>query len=468
MAVGREFGPYTLLRKLARGGMADIFLARRRHEVGDELCVIKMMLPHTLRNPRAIKLFLGEARLITHLEHPNIVRIQVLDRVDNYFFIAMEYIPGETAFHLLHQACEARRPVRPEEAAGIVWQTCQGLHYAHELCDDRGQPLRLVHRDISPSNLMISYDGQVKILDFGIAAAVSRSRDLPPNRTLGKYGYMSPEQYRGQVVDRRSDIFSLGVVLWELCTGSALFPGSDPAQIRRAALEGRILTPREVNLNVPEALESVAMVALERDPKRRFRDAAEMGLALQEACGEALADEARLSQMLREIFGPERERMSRAGEVGAELELETLLFDDLGTSDGEALRPEAQPLRRRVLRPATLAWLILSLLLIGAALALRLLVDAMDPVRPPRTEPAPQEGTIQVDSNPRGAAIFLNGRDTGLVTPAELRRIPLATDQDIELRRAGYMPFRSRVRLENDAPRRISAALVREPKAPRK
>ncbi len=468
MAVGREFGPFTLLRKLARGGMADIFLARRRQETGTELCVIKMMLPHTLRNPRAIKLFLGEARLITHLAHPNIVRIQVLDRVDNYFFIAMEYIPGETAFHLLHQACEARRPVRPEEAAGIVWQTCQGLHYAHELCDDRGQPLRLVHRDISPSNLMISYDGQVKILDFGIAAAVNRSRDLPPNRTLGKYGYMSPEQYRGQAVDRRSDIFSLGVVLWELCTGSALFPGNDPAQIRRAALEGRITTPREVNLNVPEALEGVVMVALERDPKRRFQDAAEMGLALQAACGGTLADEARLSQMLREIFGPERERMSRAGEVGAELELETLLFDDLGTSEGEALRPEGQPLRRRVLRPATLAWLILSLLLIGAALTLRLLVDAMDPIRPERAEPVAQEGSIQVDSNPRGAAILLNGRDTGLTTPAELRRIPLGAEQDIELRRAGYVPYRSRVRLENDAPRRISAALVPEPKAPRK
>jgi serine/threonine-protein kinase len=469
VAVGREFGGFTLLRKLARGGMADIFLARRRQQDKEELCVIKMLLPHTLRNPRAIKLFLNEARLVARLNHPNIVRIHTLDRVDNYFFIAMEYIAGETAFHLLHQACAARRPVRPAEAAGIVWQACQGLHYAHELCDDRGRALGLVHRDISPSNLMISFDGQVKILDFGIAAAVERSRGKSERRTLGKYGYMSPEQYRGEALDRRSDIFSLGVVLWELCTGSALFPGNDPMAITRAAHENRIPSPREFNLDISPALESAVLVALERDPKRRFQSATEMGLALREACGAIVEDGAALAEMLRAIFGPDRERLSRAGEIGQELLLETLLFDDLGTSESDALpQPRSGPPRRSVLRPSTIAWLILSVLLIGAALTLRLLIDAMDPVRPAPAAADAKVGVIQVDSNPRGAAIFLNGRETGMATPAELRSIPLFSDQDIELRHPNHLPFRSRVRLEDTTPRRISAVLVPKPKAKRR
>ncbi len=408
MAVGRHFGPYTLQRKLARGGMADIFLATRRAEDGEELCVIKMMLPSSLRDPRALKLFLGEARLAARLEHPNIVRILERDRVDDYYFIAMEYVPGETLYHLLHQAAHCERPVRPDEAAAIVVQACNGLTFAHAMTDVRGQALNLVHRDVSPSNLILSYEGKLKILDFGIAATDTRPLDIPKGKAFGKHGYMSPEQCRGGKLDRQSDIFSLGVVFWELLTGRSLFPSRDPKAIMAKVLAGDIPPPTSVRPDISATLERAVLRSLSPAPRDRYKDARSMALAIGETYIDApMPDESDLAAMMVDLFGERRARLSEQGDVGEEIELATLLFDDLEAERrvrGERPSPRREPTRRRsVLSRTTIVLLALAVVLFGVALGVVAWVEIgwhgeendSGKARRPR-------GAVMVDSTPNG------------------------------------------------------------------
>lgn len=463
MAVGRQFGPYTLLRKLARGGMADIFLARRRTDQGEELCVIKMLLPTSVRNPRAWKLFLGEARLAALLDHPNIVRIYDLDRVDNYYFISMEYVAGETLFGMLHMAAKNQRPMRPYEVATIIRHACSGLAYAHGMADPAGKPLNLVHRDISPSNIMLSYDGEVKILDFGIAAAATRTAGFREGKALGKHAYMSPEQVQGHNLDLRSDIFSLGIVFWELATGAALFPGRDPRPVMQTILSGVVTPPTAVNPDIPIALEQVILKSLSLEAKDRYQSAHEMGAAIEEAAQGRLVPDSHLGALLSELYGKRHGRLSRKGEVGEEVELETLLFDDL----------EAQPPERtaetRVKKwwkpsPGMTALLVVILVLLAGAIGFWF---ASQPSYPgtQSADPGGQGvllGSIQVDSSPRGARIVLNGDDTGKTTPAVLPDIPVGTELQVELKRKGYEPWSGRVLLESQEPRRINAVLNRK------
>jgi len=460
LAVGTQFGPFTLLRKLARGGMADIFLARRRTDQEDELCVIKMMLPKSLRNPQALKLFLGEARLASQLDHENIVRILKLDRVDDYYFIAMEYVPGETIFHLIHQAAHARRPIQPLEAAAIVHQAAAGLANAHALTDKDGAPLNIVHRDISPSNIILSYDGIVKILDFGIAAAKTRTAGFPEGKALGKFSYMSPEQCTGEKVDRRSDLFSLGIVFWELSTGAALFHGADKRAIVASISSGYTPRPRSVNLNIPEPLEEIIMRSLATSPKSRFQSGWEMAEAIEKACDGRLPSREDLSEMMIELFSKRRARLSRIGDVGEEIELETLLFDDLDAAP-PARKEEKKKRKLTVLSRGTIILLIVASLLLIGAVGLRVYLSRDHPQKPDglpvNSEVA--EGVIDVDSSPRGAIISINGEETDKKTPASISGVPLDADIEVGLSRKGYETWFGKVRLEENSQRRIYAVL---------
>ena len=395
MAVGRQFGSYTLLRKVARGGMADIFLARRRTNQGEELCVIKMLLPTSLRNPRAWKLFLGEARLAALLEHPNIVRIYDLDRVDNYYFISMEYVAGETLFGMLHRSVKNQRPLQPYEVAAIIRHSCTGLAYAHGMTDPAGNPLNLVHRDISPSNIMLSYDGQVKILDFGIAAAATRTAGFREGKALGKHAYMSPEQCQGHDLDRRSDIFSLGIVFWELATGAALFPGRDPRKVMKTILSGEVRPPSSANPDIPAPLEQVILRALALEPKDRFQTAHEMGEAIDENAQGRLPPDTELGGLLAELYGKRRGRLSKKGEVGEEVELETLLFDDLEAQPPERI-DEAKSKGWWKPSPGKTALLVVILLLLGGA------VGFWIATRPPGRNCGPRRAQHVARNHPGG------------------------------------------------------------------
>jgi hypothetical protein len=385
--------------------------------------------------------------------------------VDNYYFISMEYVAGETLFSMLHQSIKNHRLLHPYEVAAVMHQSCTGLAYAHEMTDPKGTPLNLVHRDISPSNIMLSYDGQVKILDFGIAAAATRTAGFREGKALGKHAYMSPEQCQGANLDRRSDIFSLGIVFWELVTGAALFPGRDPRSVMATILSGQVQPPGSINPHLPTPLGQVILRALALDPQDRYQTAHKMGAAINEAAGGRLPKEAELGVLLSELYGKRRARLSKLGEVGEEVDLETLLFDDL----------EAQPPERTDEAVKSKWWRLspgMTVLLVAVVLLLAGAVGFLVARTPPGSErPAAADrpearkevlGSIQVDSSPRGAAVFLNGDDTGQKTPALLTRVPVDVELKVGLRLRGFESWSGRVLLESEELRRINAVLTRK------
>jgi len=267
--------------------MAEIFLACEQGRGGlERLVVIKRVLPHLQENPGFIEMFLREARIMARLSHPNVVQIHELGRdSEGSDFIALEYIQGLTARELMKAAERSGAPMPIEVAVSIVIQACRGLHAAHELCDLQGQPMGLVHRDVSPNNLMITPDGHVKIVDFGIAKPTAGDDIQTYTGSLkGKFSYMSPEQCRNEPLDRRTDIFTMGIVLWELVTGKRLFKRESEMEMLKAVTEGDIPLPSEIQESVPGVFEFVIFKALERDQEGRFATAEEMRLALVEAC----------------------------------------------------------------------------------------------------------------------------------------------------------------------------------------
>ncbi len=276
---GIPFGSYVLSRRLARGGMAEVFLAHQRGPEGFARQVaLKRILPHLLDSADFVRMFLDEARLAARLSHPNVVHIYELGKVAEHYFIAMEFVDGVHAGRLLQWA--EHTPLPPTLVARIGAYACAGLHYAHELRDGNDRPLKLVHRDVSPPNLMISYDGGVKLVDFGIAKAVSHVEQTRPGVVKGKFAYMSPEQTVGRKLNGRSDVYSLALVLWELLAGRAAVRRDDPVEGMRQIRDGKIARIEDVRRDIPPALAAALGMALSSDPAERA-SAAELGTALE-------------------------------------------------------------------------------------------------------------------------------------------------------------------------------------------
>jgi len=276
---GIPFGNYTLLRRIARGGMAEVFVARQKGIDGfDRLVAIKRILPHLLDDKSFVGMFQEEARLAARLSHPNIVHIYDFGKVEEHFFIAMEFMHGVHTGDLIRRAEKQLMPMAL--AARIGADACAGLHYAHNRRNERGTSLKLVHRDISPPNLLVSYDGVVKIVDFGIAKAVSSIEQTRPGVVKGKYAYMSPEQTMGQALDGRSDVFSLGIVLWELISGKPAVTRTDQVLAMKTIRDGKVGAVEDARLGVPPELAEALAGALHKDPKKRS-DARTFGNALE-------------------------------------------------------------------------------------------------------------------------------------------------------------------------------------------
>ncbi len=282
---GIKFGQYVLLRRLARGGMAEVFLAQQRGLEGfDRRVAVKRILPHLVDSPDFIKMFLSEARLAAQLTHPNIVHIYDFGKVDGDYFIAMEYVDGVHAGQLFRLG-ERGNP-RPERlpaslVARIGADAAAALHYAHELRGPNGKPLGLVHRDVSPANLMVSFDGTVKLCDFGIAKAAALSDQLTnPGHVKGKYAYMSPEQTTGGPLDGRSDVFSLAIVLWELIAGKTIVGRNDTVEAMRAIRDGKLEPLDKAAPDTPRPLVDALQWALETRRHKRAT-AADLAQALE-------------------------------------------------------------------------------------------------------------------------------------------------------------------------------------------
>ncbi|NNB84532.1 protein kinase domain-containing protein [Corallococcus exiguus] len=337
------YGSYQLLKRLATGGMAQIYLARRPgSDAPDKLLVLKRILPHLSENDEFVRMFLDEARIAARLAHPNVVQIYDLGAEGDTFFIAMEYIHGVDARRLWKRSETAGRPLPVPLVCRILLEACAGLDYAHKKTDAAGRPLGIVHRDVSPQNILVTFDGGVKVVDFGIAKAADQATVTRSGVLKGKYSYMSPEQAAGQRVDRRSDVFALGVVLHELLTGGRLFKRHSDMLTLSAVAECNVPAPSQVAPRVPAELDVIVLKALAKEPDARFQHAQELQRALEgwlasqpQPCGTA----ADLAGYMGELYADRLTEEARSGEVQV-------------TDEEAGVAPAPAP-RRSVMRPAT-------------------------------------------------------------------------------------------------------------------
>ena len=277
------FGRYELIKKIATGGMAEIFLARQAGIEGfEKLLVLKRILPHLAENEEFVEMFLHEARVAVRLNHPNVVQIYDLGEEGGSYFIAMEYIHGEDARRIWRTCEKAGMNLPIPLACRIAMDAAAGLYYAHQRCDASGRPLNIIHRDISPQNLLVSFEGSVKVVDFGIAKAADQATQTRSGVLKGKYSYMSPEQASGLEIDQRTDQFALGIVLHELLTFQRLFKRSNEIQTLTAVADCQVAPPSSINSNVAPELDAIVMKALAKNPDDRFSDLQEFQLAIEE------------------------------------------------------------------------------------------------------------------------------------------------------------------------------------------
>ncbi len=278
-----KFGKYTLLKNINTGGMAEILLAIHVGVEGfEKLTAIKRILPHLSQNQEFVSMFIGEAKLAAQLTHQNIVHIYDFGRIEESYYIAMEYVRGKNIRELLQQCRYKGVGINIPLALDIIGAVCRGLDYAHRKCGLNSEPLNIVHRDINPQNIIISYEGEVKLVDFGIAKAAMHSQETKVGVLKGKVSYMSPEQISGQPLDNRSDIFSLGIVLYELVTGCRLFKGNSEVDTMLKVKQAQIPPPQKINPKVTRKLERVILKALAKDRAERYQSAAELHTDIQE------------------------------------------------------------------------------------------------------------------------------------------------------------------------------------------
>ena len=302
---GTPVGKYVVRRKLAEGGMAEIYLASLSGPEGFEKdVVIKRIRSYLASDPAFVEMFKAEARVASRLNHANIVQIFDFGKHEDSWYIAMEYVRGRSLWDLRKRSRERMTAVPPTLVAHIGSEVARGLHYAHKL-KLSGRPLGLVHRDVTPHNVLLSYEGAVKLTDFGIAK--DGSRLTSPGTLKGKFAYMSPEQARGDEVDARTDVFALGIVLWEMLTGARLFVSDSDVATLRAVQEGVIVPPARLNPEVRPELDAAVMRALERDRSKRFQTAQELERALRQFVLRSAesVDETDPGAFLRRLFAAE-------------------------------------------------------------------------------------------------------------------------------------------------------------------
>lgn len=297
----RRVGRYLLCDQIGSGGMATIHLARLLGPEGFSRTVaVKQLHPQFAQNPEFVAMFLDEARLAVRIRHGNVISPIDIVATGSELFIVMDYVNGESLAALLRATNE---PLAPPIACAILVQVLLGLHAAHEATREQGESLGLVHRDVSPQNILVGQDGVARVLDFGIAKAAARSQTTEEGKLKGKIGYMAPEQLRLEPIDRRADLFTAGIVLWEALTGSGLFVADALGASVELILRGEIAPPSSLNPAVKPELDAVVARALAREPSERFQDAKSMATALQEATAPASTLE--VIHWIEKIAGPE-------------------------------------------------------------------------------------------------------------------------------------------------------------------
>ncbi len=309
---GAQVGRYRLFDRLAVGGMAELFLGFTQSMHGfEKMVVLKRILPQFAENPDFVRMFLDEARLAATLDHPNIAHVYDIGEHDGSYFFSMEYVHGQSLLRVMRAVTKARRPLPLEHSLNVIIGTCSGLHYAHEKVGLDGTPLGIVHRDVSPPNLILTYDGTVKVVDFGIAKAATAKSNTAVGTLKGKIPYMAPEQCRSEPLDRRSDIFSIGIILYELTVGRRLFQAETEIAIIQTITSGGFPPPTSVHPSYPGELEAIVMRALQLNPDARYSTARDLQIDLEEFAREykLSISSARLASFMEELFDEDARRM---------------------------------------------------------------------------------------------------------------------------------------------------------------
>jgi serine/threonine-protein kinase len=313
---GSRLGDSELLVRIGRGGMATVWVAREQGRGGseDRLVAIKAMLPELAEETEFVRMFLDEVRLVRSIRHPNVVNVYDVGEHDGVMWMSMEWVEGESLHTVIAEAGK-RRAIPPEMAVRVIADAAAGLHAAHELRDENAAPRGVVHRDISPHNILIGTNGAVKLVDFGVAKAVGRvSEATRAGQLKGKFGYMSPEQARGKAIDRRSDLFALGIVLFELTTSRRLFRGETDIETLKLVISSRVPPPTSLDARYPPELERIVMRALERNPQARYQTAAELEADLRQylKSQRIVVAQSGIAGLLKRVVGERIEQRRRA------------------------------------------------------------------------------------------------------------------------------------------------------------
>ncbi|MGZ3459023.1 MAG: serine/threonine protein kinase [Archangium sp.] len=510
------FGKYLLLRKIASGGMGQVFLALERGAGFERLVVLKLILPHLAEDEDFLSMFQEEVRLVGPLRHPNLITTLEQAEINGRHCLAMEYVQGDDVRRLDRHARTQGRPLPVGLALRIISEAAAGLHYAHQARDPQGRPMSLVHRDVSPQNILVGFDGGVKVIDFGVAKAAGSASHTATGVLKGKYPYMSPEQANGQPVDARSDLFALGVVLWEVLMGRRLFKGESDLMTLRLVRDCQVPPPSQLDPTLPPGLDALVLQALAPTPEGRFPDCGAFRLAIEDYIlqNRLPASNAHLSAYLRELYA---ERIAREADPSSldQLAEDTDLDSKSNSSHGsvrshaqqpppppspsstgipivplarplskghtqhtQTLLPDTLPRQRHFPRVRVVAGVGALLLVIAVgALVFRgqhPAEPASEQVTPPsqvaRVQPPPEPSakpqpvTLKVVSDPAGALVVVDGKQHG-ATPMSL---PLAKDAPpvtLALKLDGYETA-SRQVSAGDAPE-VTVKLTPKPVKPR-
>ena len=440
--VGSTANQYEILAKLAEGGMAEIFLARAASAGGvARYVVLKRILPRYAMDAQFLRMFLDEARLAAQLQHQNIAQVYDVGKLGDSYFFTMEYVHGETLRAIVARTRASDRIIPLDVILTIAAGAAGGLHHAHERIGLGGQPLGIVHRDVSPSNLMVSYEGAVKLVDFGVAKASDRLHETRSGAIKGKISYLSPEQCHAGEIDRRSDLFSLGIVMWELLARERLYRRASDFENMSAIIHEPTPAPSTRRPNVPPELDALVLKLVEKSPDARFQTAAELleaieGLAVR--VGASLSTSG-LAKFLRDVFGPRPEPwleteadaepltvnsepipIDLVAKVASSIDLQLATvrtrFGGEARAGDLGAKPEAPPRKSR--------WLVVLAFVFGAATAAAIAMFAID---------RPDGGGSRAAARDAAAAplVIANARDADV--PADADRAVVAMTRDAEV-----------------------------------
>ena len=506
----KELGKYKILKEIATGGMAEIHIAKSTAQEGNErLFVIKMIRSGIKKNREVVHLFLNEARIATQLVHPNIVQMVDFGYCDGNYFMAMEYIHGKNLYTITSICGVSNQPLGIRNTLEIMTQCGQGLHYAHTKKDVMGRPLNIVHCDMSPHNIMVSFNGVVKIVDFGIAKAASRF-ERADDMIKGKLDYMPPEQLMGKPLDGRSDIFALGVVFWELVTGRRLFAHPNPEKAYQTLTRKKMPSVRKHNRLISKNLDRLILRALDKDPDNRFQTAQEMVEAIQTHMKQEglVPQRENLALFMRSVFVEHMDNLKQIEEAEQTGGLEPGMFDDKKFEFDQGLHVSKKPRASREEAPANptvvrmpwaralkprsreqgddrgsatafwrAAWPKLygvgSVVLVGLLLLWgfrnwpELRQSALDSAafikaanQPPPVKKTPPLAMVRITSAPPDAQVWFDGKEQ-CVTPCILDKQPLGIAHRVEVSTDGFEPFHEAFSLTTEGELRSIHALLK-------